>query len=291
MHAENKVAVVAPDGHRVVEIPGIVAVDGDDQFVAEIAAPPQLLGRNGLLGARCCRLDLAGKLLFHPVRADDAEHVHALLVRQAKHLGDLAARHAPGGICGDLHEHLFAVFCPADAVRGDINVAGNVGAVGRNVPAVGPRLERAHNAAVAALYDTHDLGLAGAAERRNLARLDDVVMHRAVHGLRRDKQILPAVFGNEKPESLGVALYAAAQNLSATIFADGGVLSAGGRLFPRRTGSAFLRPSAGGAGRAAFLFLPLVCHILLHLLTIKTGDTTAPPENRIFEIVYCTPPE
>ena len=168
------------DVDAVVEVLGVVAVDGDDGEVAAVAAALVLIGRGVLLDVIRSVLHVLGELLREVVLAHDGEHVDARVALLAEHLDDLALRVvAAGRPFRDLDDDLRARARAAEMLLRHEDVVVELRVVRRHEGERLVALERADDPLVRALDDADDLALARAAFllRRLDARHDAVAVH------------------------------------------------------------------------------------------------------------------
>ena len=91
MHAESPTAIGQfVHIHGVVEIFGVVGINRDDKFVAQIAALSDFFRRNDFGKFGGFSFDLFGELQRQPVFANDGENVHAGRVGFAEDFDDCA---------------------------------------------------------------------------------------------------------------------------------------------------------------------------------------------------------
>ena len=168
------------DVDAVVEVLGVIAVDGDDGEVAAVAAALVLIGRGVLLDVVRSVLHVLGELLREVVLAHDGEHVDARIALLAEHLDDLALRVvAAGRPFRDLDDDFAARARAAEMLFRDKDVVIELRVVRRHEGERLVALERADDPLVRALDDADDLALARAAFllRRLDARHDAVAVH------------------------------------------------------------------------------------------------------------------
>ena len=143
---------------RIVEVPGIVRIDGHDQRAAAILAPLRGGLRDGV-GERLRRgQDVFGKLGRQVELADDRLDVDAGFVRGPENFDNFAFRIGmPGGPFAEFDHDLVAlVRTQRGGGLGDVDVVDEIFVVGHDMPEAVRFLERADGHGGAAFEDADD---------------------------------------------------------------------------------------------------------------------------------------
>ena len=197
MHAEAIVFPFAPNFHRVVEIARIVAVDGDDQAVAEIPPPADfdLFRGNALcLGERLMR-----EFFRQIFRTDDGVLLAGKIAALPQNFGNFAHGFAALGIIQNFDQNLFAAVRAHFRAR-HAHVVKKTTLVGLYVPALLFLEIGTHDLGIAAAYNAVNFSLVPAA---HAACEHGVAVHGAVQGAVRNEQI--ALFAHQKGKAALVA--------------------------------------------------------------------------------------
>ncbi len=156
-------AVLALHADGVVEVLGVIRVNGDDRMRAAVHAPRALLRRGLVVGPRagdgaCLGEHGLGEVQRQVVMPEHGEHVHTLLVGRAEDFDDLAlGRHAARLPAEDLDDDLVPDARGAAHIArlGHINGGGQARIVRRDVEEFFPPVQRADKAAARTLQHAH----------------------------------------------------------------------------------------------------------------------------------------
>ena len=211
VHSQPHMAVLQPlDRDRVVEIPRVLAVDGDGLCAPEVGAPADVALVHG--GADAPRLldGLVGVGVGDIEFPDDDPRVDACLLDASEHFRHTTDRTARRrGPSGDLHEHHVARLGGRRLPGGDVDVGEHPPVERHHVSeTVAVHLEASDEAFLAALEDPDDAPFE--AFRRLALRTRDhaVAMHGFRQVRRRNVDVLAVaavgVLGHDEPEPAGI---------------------------------------------------------------------------------------
>ena len=204
VHAEEVPLFGAGKGHGVVEVARVIAVDGDDRLLPEVAAHT----RNDALRSRFFRFrEGAGReCLGQPRRGDERVLLHFEVAAPAEHAHDLPLGRPAVGVSGDAHEHLFARH-GARAAR-DTNLVAEPALVRLDEPALLLAVIGSRKLLHAAGDDGMHARLV-AAFAADEHRVHRIAVQRAVHAVAGQEQVLPSVLAQQEAEPALVALHGA----------------------------------------------------------------------------------
>ena len=148
----------ACDLNGVIEILGVIWIDGEDEFSAQIESASRiaLVDLRGDTGR--VALDVLGELSWEIVFADDREHVNARRIGRSKHLDDTAFGVEVAAFPGiEFCNHLVARFgFECGFGGGDVEVFDDAGIVWNDVIEFFGLLECANDGRVCAGEDADD---------------------------------------------------------------------------------------------------------------------------------------
>ena len=165
--------------HRIIQIFGVRAVDGDDGQVAEILDP--LLRRDGARQIVRLLHHIFGKFVRQPMLRHDDVDVETLVAFVAQDLGDPTFCIGPlAGPLGDLHHHPRTGDSAHFFARWDLDVHIHLLIDGYRLAAIGKHFVGAHEAIVRTLQDLQHpaLHLVAAGLALHGLHLHRVVIHR-----------------------------------------------------------------------------------------------------------------
>ena len=155
------------DGERVVEVLGIVRVDGKGGHGAEVLPPGYLIGSDVGLQRLGGFLHLLRVDVGQAVLRQDGVHLGVVLPLAAQDVDHLAhGAFGVGGPLHDFHHGLVAVLSALEFVLGDEDVRGQRAALGDEEAVASLHLQLSDECVVGALQDVGDFrfaGMAGAA--------------------------------------------------------------------------------------------------------------------------------
>ncbi len=193
--------------HGVVEVLGILAVDGDQRQLAQVAAVADVLGgdihrhRGGLVQ------HLLRELVRQAVAVDGGLHHQRRLEHVAQHREHAADRRAMGvrGV-DDLADHQLAVFGAFGGVVRDLHVAKDPLVVGHHEADARLHVEAAQQPGGPALehFGDHALAAATGIHARDAGH-HPVAVHGLAHFIRRQEQVVAgAGVRAQEAEAVGV---------------------------------------------------------------------------------------
>ena len=218
VHAEPVVAVgQLLDRDRVVEVAGVLAVDGDDLPAAEIAAAGDLARRHGMVAAAGLGDGVGGVGVGNAVLAQHDLGVDARIVETAEDFDDASGRR-PGrpGPALDLDRHHVAVGGRQAVGGGDAHVGVEPGVERRHDRAAALEAKLSDHLGAAPLEDLDDPAFAapigpGAARPGPTTRSPCMAPARALSGTKTSA--VCAVSGQHEREAAGMALQAAGHDV------------------------------------------------------------------------------
>ena len=152
------------DGERVVEVLGVVRVDGEGGHGAEVLPPGYIFGTDVGLQRLCCFLHLLRVDVGQAVLRQDGVHLGVVLPLAAQDVDDLSdGALGVGGPLHNFHHGLVAVLAALEFVLGDEDVRGQRAAFGDEEAVASLYLQLSDERVVGALQDVGDLGLTGMA--------------------------------------------------------------------------------------------------------------------------------
>jgi hypothetical protein len=184
------------DADRVIEILGIIRIDGDHLVSATIFTPGNVSGLDG--GPYCSRFleNGFGKMQFEVVLAKDRKHIDAFGVGRAKDFEDLSfGIRMAGRPLRQLHHDLVSNSGGAPNIRGrgHVNILGNSGVVRDNVKESIASLQRADELCSRLFKDTHHTSIQFPNTFPRGPTIvkpgeDAIAMHCGLGGIRRNAQ-------------------------------------------------------------------------------------------------------
>ena len=199
---------VEGDADRIVQVLGVLAVDGDHDHVPQVPAPGHV--RLGHLLGHPLHLVHDFRREFHRqlIAADDGHDVHSGVVDMAQNLHHPALGALPViAVVGDVHHHLVAAHGPFGMLLWHEDVLGELVVVRdyESVVFLGPVIG-AHDLLHAPGYDSDHLGLLPLPlALRQQCHLHGVLVEGAAGLVLRDVQILFAPLYLHEAEALGMA--------------------------------------------------------------------------------------
>ena len=147
-------------GERVVEVLGVVRVDGDGRDRAEVLAAGEVGGPHRVAEGRGLRLDRGRELRPQAVTSQDREVFGHRRVRRAEHLGDRAGRAEVATFPGvePHHDLVLDLGDGRESAPGGVahhDLSGDPGVVGQHVPLEAVAEERAGQLRERASHDAH----------------------------------------------------------------------------------------------------------------------------------------
>ena len=145
-----------PVGKRVVEVLGVVGIDGEGDDPSEILAPRNLSRRDERGDIGGFLLDRLRKRRRQIVLPHDGKQIDPRRIRRAEHFDDLPGRNrAPVGPVAQFDDHLLAQRRRLGR-RGHADVVGNAGFIGPHIIELRRLAENAHQVTALALQQPDD---------------------------------------------------------------------------------------------------------------------------------------
>ncbi|MCY1521501.1 hypothetical protein D9M68_563150 [compost metagenome] len=201
--------------HGVVEVAGVLAVDGDERHVGEVDAA-LLVGGAHLLGQGLgLRQALRGKLMRHAVLAHGDLDFHAGIVDITEHFHHAAHRlHIAVGILDQLDTDHLPHARLALRLGRDQDVLADALVLGRDHQHAALAEQPPDHEAVGALDDLDDLPFGpAAAVIAHHAHLRTVVVHGLLQFALGQEDIVFAIVADQETETVAVALHAASDKV------------------------------------------------------------------------------